>query len=104
RSLRSQRDRRRLEPWPGRGGARGHPSRRPPSLFGRGRGPQDEGGAGGASRRAPYSASHKSCQLDEPQRGVLEWLRAFALITVTKICSIGVQIGSSVFTPRTKSP
>ena len=47
--------------------------------------------------------SQRSCQLDEPQRGVLEWLRALAVITVTKICSIGIQTGSSVFTSLTNS-
>src|SRR5438552_12995447 len=45
--------------------------------------------------------SQRSCQLVEPQRGVLEWLRAFAVIVVTKICSIGIQTGSSVFTSLT---
>ena len=47
--------------------------------------------------------SQRSCQLVEPQRGVLEWLRAFAVIVVTKICSIGIQTGSSVFTSLTNS-
>src|SRR6478672_9477703 len=47
--------------------------------------------------------SQRSCQLEEPQRGVLEWLRALAVITVTKICSIGIQTGSSVFTSLTNS-
>ena len=47
--------------------------------------------------------SQRSCQLVEPQRGVLEWLRALAVMTVTKICSIGIQTGSSVFTSLTNS-
>ena len=50
-----------------------------------------------------HAESQRSCQLVEPQRGVLEWLRAFAVITVTKICSIGIQTGSSVFTSLTNS-
>ena len=64
--------------------------------------PQGQGCAcaycGGYRRQAE---SQRSCQLVEPQRGVLEWLRAFAVITVTKICSIGIQTGSSVFTSLT---
>jgi hypothetical protein len=57
----------------------------------------------GETEKRPHAESQRSCQLVEPQRGVLEWLRAFAVITVTKICSIGIQTGSSVFTSLTNS-
>ena len=63
--------------------------------------PQERGE--GEEGSAPQAESQRSCQLAEPQRGVLEWLRALAEITVTKICSIGIQTGSSVFTSLTKS-
>ena len=58
----------------------------------------------GSSLRIQASGGKpKIVPADDPQRGVLEWLRALAVITVTKICSIGIQTGSSVFTSLTNS-